>query len=148
MFEFLRQRSSAPEQAEEPTLEQAVAMLLLETAHADGSIDQRERHSLRQALSTIFQLDDQRVSQLVSEAQQRLQTSDGVYPFARRLRQAWSAERRHQLLVNLWAVVYADGRVDRYEESHLRQVADLLGLSHAEYIQAKHTAEQARQTPA
>lgn len=143
MFKFLSQRDAAQDQSELPSLEQAAAMLLLETAHADGSIDPTEVDSLRRALRSTFGLNTEAVEELLNSAQQRLQTSDGVYVFARRLREAWSAAQRRQLLVSLWQVVYADGRVDRYEESHLRQVADLLGLTHAEYIQAKHVAETA-----
>ena len=41
----------------------------------------------------------------------------------------------------MWQLVYADGDKDRYEEHLIRQVAELLYLSHAEFIQARLQAE-------
>ena len=41
----------------------------------------------------------------------------------------------------MWQLVYADGEKDRYEEHLLRQIADLLYVSHSEFIQARHKAE-------
>ncbi len=144
MLKFLREQLKASQpQTEQPSLELAATMLLLETAHADGTVQEQEVATLHSALASTFGLTATAVNELLEEARQRLQTSDGIYVFARRLRQAWSAAQRRQLLVSLWSVVYADGDVDRYEESHLRQVADLLGLSHAEYVQAKHAVERA-----
>ncbi len=143
MLKFLRdQLQPAKQKAEELSLELAATMLLLETADADGSIENTELDALRSALVSTFGLTDNAVDTLLTEARQHLSTSDGVYVFARRLREAWTSAQRRQLLVSLWSVVYADGQVDRYEESHLRQVADQLGLTHAEYVQAKHSVER------
>ncbi len=146
MLKFIRdQIQSGKPESEQPSLELAATILLLETADADGEIDDTELDCLRGALGKTFQLESNRVDTLLLKARQRLHISDGVYRFARRLREAWSADERQQLLISLWLVVFADGRVDRYEESHLRQVADQLGLTHAEYMQAKHAAESVTQ---
>lgn len=146
MLKFIRdQMKSDKPESEQPSLELAATILLLETADADGEIDDEELGCLRKALCKTFQLDASAVDTLLLKARQRLHISDGVYRFARRLREAWSADERQQLLVSLWLVVFADGKVDRYEESHLRQVADQLGLTHAEYMQAKHAAESETQ---
>ena len=37
----------------------------------------------------------------------------------------------------MWKVAAVDGRVDPHEEHLLRKVADLLYVSHADYIRAK-----------
>jgi uncharacterized tellurite resistance protein B-like protein len=37
----------------------------------------------------------------------------------------------------MWEVAYADGRVDRYEDHMIRKVADLLYLSHNDFIRMK-----------
>lgn len=142
MLKFIRdQIKSDKSKSELPSLELAATILLLETADADGEVDEAELDCLRQALRKTFRLGDDAVDELLLKARQRLHISDGVYRFARRLREAWSTDERKQLLISLWLVVFADGRVDRYEESHLRQVADQLGLTHAEYMQAKHVAQ-------
>ncbi len=142
MLKFLREQFKAgqTQPSEAPSLELATAMLLLETAHADGAVETAERTALQAALRGTFQLSAEAVDSLLQQAGELLSSSDGVYVFTRRLREAWPIERRIKLLTWLWAVVFADGRIDRYEESHLRQVADQLGLVHAEYLQAKQAA--------
>ena len=46
----------------------------------------------------------------------------------------------------MWQMVFADGEKDHYEEHLIRQVAELLYLSHSEFIQARHKAEAEAQT--
>ena len=50
---------------------------------------------------------------------------------------------KRRVVEMMWQMVYADGEKDHYEEHLLRQVADLLYISHAEFIQARHKAEEA-----
>jgi uncharacterized tellurite resistance protein B-like protein len=40
----------------------------------------------------------------------------------------------------MWQVAYADGRLDKYEEGLIRQVAELTYVPHAEYIRTKLAA--------
>ena len=40
----------------------------------------------------------------------------------------------------MWAIAYADGDLDKYEEYIIRKVADLLHVSHSDFMHAKHTA--------
>ena len=42
----------------------------------------------------------------------------------------------------MWQVVYADGVKDHYEEHLIRQVAELLYIPHADFIRARHKAEE------
>ena len=44
------------------------------------------------------------------------------------------------MIFNMWEVAYADGKIDRYEDHLIRQVADLLYLSHKDFIRSKHKA--------
>ena len=37
----------------------------------------------------------------------------------------------------MWRVAYADGRLDKYEEALIRQVAELTYVSHTDYIRTK-----------
>ena len=41
----------------------------------------------------------------------------------------------------MWAVAYADGNVDKYEEHLIRQVAELTYVPHSDYIQSKLAAQ-------
>ena len=41
----------------------------------------------------------------------------------------------------LWEVVYADGKLDSWEEHLVRRIADLLYVTHTEFIRYKLIAE-------
>jgi len=37
----------------------------------------------------------------------------------------------------MWEIAYADNQLDKYEEYVIRKVADLIHVSHSEFIRAK-----------
>ena len=47
-----------------------------------------------------------------------------------------------KILEMLWGLVYADGHMDKYEESLMRKITPLIGLGHGEMIQAKLKAKK------
>jgi len=51
-----------------------------------------------------------------------------------------SREDRVRIVELLWKVAFADAVLDKYEEYFVRKIADLLYVSHKDYIQAKHKA--------
>jgi uncharacterized tellurite resistance protein B-like protein len=44
---------------------------------------------------------------------------------------------KNNIIENLWRVAYADSYIDKYEEYYIRKIADLLHISHSNYIKAK-----------
>ena len=44
---------------------------------------------------------------------------------------------KEQIIEALWQLVYADGRLDCYEDALMRQLGSLIGLSHRQLIEAK-----------
>lgn len=142
MLNFFRKylQTNDDSATKQPSVELATTMLLLETADVDGSIADVELEHLQAALRQTFSLSNERVQSVLAQARKQLNESVGMYEFSRCLREAWGIQQRRQLMVSLWTIALADGRIDHYEESHLRQAADQLGLIHQEYIQAKHQA--------
>jgi len=43
----------------------------------------------------------------------------------------------------MWAVAYANGNLDKYEEHLIRRVAELTYVAHEDYIRAKLDAQNA-----
>ena len=64
------------------------------------------------------------------------------------LNQHYEHAMKLQVVEMMWQLVYADGDKDHYEEHLIRQVAELLYLSHGEFIQARHKAEESRRDDA
>lgn len=122
------------------SVELATAALLCEVAHADREVTDAEHQSLKLMLQKILGLTGMQAEDLYFEAMQAMNQSVSLYDFTGQLRQLTSDER-FNLIAAMWEVANADGSIDPYEESIIRQVADLIHLPHSEFIRAKQLAK-------
>lgn len=125
---------------DEHALPRAAAVLLLELAVADAGIDDSERKVIERAMLDHFGLAGAEVRELMAEAGRRQRESHSLHEFTHQLRTRLEPEARGELVEWLWKVGFADGRLDRHEEHLVRRLADLLGVSHKEFIRRKHRA--------
>ena len=64
------------------------------------------------------------------------------FQFTSLINKSFSAEQKVQVIEYLWQVAYADGHLDAHEQHFMRKIADLLYVSHADYVGAKQRARQ------
>lgn len=115
----------------------AGAVLLLEIAQSDFELDARELAAVEQALGRQFQLAPEAAQQLIDQARAEHADSTSLEPYVRVLNQQCGRQERRDLLHGLWQVAHADGLLHAHEEHMMRRIADMLYLSHADFIQAK-----------
>ena len=115
----------------------AAAALLIETARADFTQDASEEAALKQLLCSSLQLEQEQVQELLTQAADQVDRSTSLYEFTRVINDHYSAEQKLQLIGAMWAVAYADGNLDKYEEHLIRQVAELTYVPHQDYIRSK-----------
>ncbi|WP_119393976.1 tellurite resistance TerB family protein [Salinibius halmophilus] len=130
---------SQPEEAD-TSVELATAALLCEVAHADREVTEAEHQALKLMLQKILGLTGMQAEDLYFEAMQAMNQSVSLYDFTGQLRQL-TQDERFNLVAAMWEVANADGSIDPYEESIIRQVADLIHLPHSEFIRAKKLAQ-------
>lgn len=111
-------------------------VLMTEVSLADGELSTPERQHLKQALKNEYDLNDEQAEKALTRAVETATEASSLYEFTAHLK-ALEYEQRVSLLETLWAVAYADNELDPYEESLLRKLADLLYVSHADFIRAK-----------
>lgn len=138
LFEHAPQESA---EARERNLRLAAAALLVETARADFNESSIEMTKLTQLLPTVLELEPAEIRSLVSAAQERVEDATSLYEFTRVINEGWSLEQKVALVSAMWAVAYADGDVDKYEEHLIRNVADLIYVPHSNYIHCKLAAQ-------
>ena len=140
MTRWLEQIKAAmtTEAPDEERIELAAAVLLLETVIADHDENGDELEVVENAIAETFSMPRDAVDELLQEAREAHRHAVDMQQFTSSIRANWEPRHRGDLLEAMWRVAYADGRLDRYEEAHLRKAADLLGLRHAEFIQRKH----------
>lgn len=115
----------------------AAAVLLVEIARSDFSLDEVELAAILGGLARQFDLPEQQARALLDEARREHGDSTSLQPYVAALNDAASHGEKLQLLEALWRVAYADGELHRYEEHMLRRVSELLFLSHSDFIKTK-----------
>jgi uncharacterized tellurite resistance protein B-like protein len=120
----------------------AAAVLLLEIARADYDHHEAELAALRAGLAREFGIDAAALDALLEEAELRAKQSVSLHDFVQTLNRSMTQDDKRGLLRLLWDVAHADGRVDPHEEHLLRRIADLLHLSHADFIRGKLAAAE------
>ena len=146
MFEKLRKilqqpaGSSVP--GEDVSVAQAAAMLLLEVAWADHEIEPAELDAMRHALKSLYRMEDAAIEALIRRARADHDASTGLFPFTRTLNDALDLAEKTALLTELWRLTGFRGERHHYEEHAIRRIADLLYLSHEDFIGAKLAARK------
>lgn len=122
----------------------ASAALLLEVTRADHEIKGEERDSVSRAMEQLFGLSRTEVTALLDLAEREIEQSADLFQFTSLVHQSFTLEQKIKVVELLWRVVFADGVTDKYEEATVRKIADLLYVSHPDFIAAKHRAQEQR----
>jgi uncharacterized tellurite resistance protein B-like protein len=120
----------------------SLAALLIEISRSDNEVDQNELKAIAKAILQVTALTVDEVDGLMKDADKTVTDSISLHDFTSVINEKLSREKRYQLLVLLWKVAYADGRVDKYEEYYVRKISDLLYLGQGDFIRAKHEARE------
>jgi len=123
----------------------APAVLYLEMASADFEVSSEEREKIRSTLRRFFGLGKEEVDGLMDAAGRERAARNDLWYFTNAIKQKYSREQKKIILENLWEIIFADGRVDKYEDALIRKVTGLLGLEHADMIAAKLKVQKQRQ---
>jgi uncharacterized tellurite resistance protein B-like protein len=119
----------------------ATAVLLVEVTRADFIVQPAERARLRNLLEDQFGLSKAELDALMEEAEADADRLVSIQHITRLLNEHYDHAMKLRVVEMMWQMVYADGEKDHYEEHLIRQVSDLLYISHSEFIQARHKAE-------
>jgi uncharacterized tellurite resistance protein B-like protein len=143
MLDTLRQllapgpRAASSEETKERTRRLATGALLVEVGRADGHIGGEERLAMLAALEAGLGLSHEDAIALLGEAEDHSRQASSLYELTLELDRALAVDEKVRIVELLWRVVFADARKDPHEEQRVRQIAGLLHVPHAEFIEAK-----------
>jgi len=123
-------------------LQRACAMLLMEVSRADFELTESERTKVHNLLKSLFELSDETLAELVKYSEIKSTESTSVYPLTTLINEHYEYDQKIHLLSLMWKVAYADGDLDKYEDSVIRKVADLLYIAHSDFVKTKLSAGQ------
>jgi len=119
----------------------AIAALLIEVAMADHVFDEREMLSLQHHLKQKFAITDSQLAELIDLAKDQSAQATSLHQFTSLVHQHCIPQEKFELLVSMWELALADAELNKYEEYVIRKVADLIYMSHAEFMRAKSVAK-------
>lgn len=115
----------------------AIAALLVEVAMADHQVSDSELLRLSQALTQKFALTADEIEALISNARAETDHATSLHQFTLLVNQHCDLNEKFALVKAMWEMAYADGELHKYEDYTIRKVADLIHLSHSDFIRAK-----------
>jgi uncharacterized tellurite resistance protein B-like protein len=125
----------------EAAIRLATAVLMIDVARADHVFDDSELERVLQLVEAHFGLTAGEAAELVSLASNQAEELISAYEFTRILHQHLDADEEARIVGLLWQIAYADGRLDKYEDSLVLKIGDLLHVSRARVMRLKHDAK-------
>jgi len=118
----------------------ATAVLMTEVARADYEYDESEFDLLLDLITNHFQIPPEDAGELANKAVDTVEDSVSLHSFTHLLNNRLSERERERIVSLLWQVAYADGRLDKYEDTLVLRISDLLYVSRGRVMRLKHDA--------
>jgi uncharacterized tellurite resistance protein B-like protein len=118
--------------------ELAAAALLVEIMNADHELSAEESESIKNILFDTLFITKEVASELLETAKQQVHEASDLFQFTAVINATYSADEKVSLIESLWKVAYSDKQLDKYEEHMVRRIADLLYVSHSDFMQTKN----------
>lgn len=123
--------------------ELAAAALLVEIMNADHALSDDESESIKSILFDTLFITAEVADELLATAKQQVHEATDLFQFTEVINANYSYEEKVSLIESLWKVAYSDKQLDKYEEHMVRRIADLLYVSHSDFMQTKNRIKAA-----
>ena len=134
---FKRKENESVVDSKKSEQELTYASLLIEVINSDNEFDDRERDKLLEILSSKLEIHKEELDNFTELAQKKSDDSTSLYEFTREINDQYEYEEKVSLITDLWEIAYSDGKLDKYEDYVIRKIADLIYVSHADFIKSK-----------
>ena len=130
----------ADDGAREAALRMATAVLMIDVARADHVFEESEFDRVLQLIESHFELSPEEAAELVNVASDKAENLTSAYEFTQVLHKHLDAAEEARIVGLLWEIAYADGQLDKYEDSLVLKISDLLHVSRGRVMRLKHDA--------
>ncbi len=117
----------------------AAAALLMHVSMIDGEMSAKERERLQAVLKREFGLDDDATADLIEAATAADREAVDLYSFTSLLNRSLDEDGRRRMVEMMWQIVFADGRMNEFEDNIVWRASDLLGVSQRERVELRRS---------
>lgn len=107
----------------------AACAILLEVASIDGEFAEVELAELAMSLENYFGFSRNELKELLAHADQKLRDASDIGEFADLINKHFALEHKYALMVLVWQVIMADGKLEKQEERFAAQIRERLQLT-------------------
>jgi uncharacterized tellurite resistance protein B-like protein len=133
--------STAPSD-ERHSIQLATAALLVEVARIDRESTPDERAIVQRAVREKFDLAPDEADRLIDLAEAEVQQATDYFQFTSLVNRHFTQEQKQRVIELMWRVAFADAALSAHENHLMRKIADLLHITHGDYIAAKMRAQE------
>lgn len=124
----------------EAALRMATAVLMIDVARADHVFDEIEFDRVLRLIESHFALTPDDAAELFNSASEQADDLVSAHEFTKVLHQHLNEIEKATIISLLWQIAYADGQLDKYENSLVLKISDLLYVSRGRVMRLKHDA--------
>ena len=129
--------SALAEREEFEKLQIATCVILLEVAKTDYEFSSIEKATVSSILKKTFDLPEEAVEELIEISKKKREESVDLWEFANLINENYTREEKIRIIEAAWKIIYADEKLDMYEDHLVHVLQKLLRLDHCELIDAK-----------
>ncbi|WP_339898173.1 TerB family tellurite resistance protein [uncultured Gilvimarinus sp.] len=141
-FERHLQTDGAEEELSFSQKQLAAAALLMEVAAVDRVFEDVEFDEFKRIVAQVYQIADDDIEELCELARDKQDQATSLFQFTQLINDHCSNEEKFTLVKSMWQIALADGDLDKYEEHLIRRVAELIYLSHTDFLVARNAARE------
>ncbi|UCE41720.1 MAG: TerB family tellurite resistance protein [Candidatus Aminicenantes bacterium] len=129
--------SATQEQEESERIQIATCIILLEVAKSDEEFSSIEKTTLTAVLKKKFELSAEAAEELIEISSRKRDESIDLWEFTHLINKNYTKEQKRKIVEAVWKIIYADEKLDKYEDHFAHKLAKLLQLKHDDLIEAK-----------
>jgi len=129
--------SAMQEQDESERIQIATCIILLEVAKSDDEFLSIEKTTMTAILKKKFKLSAEAAEELMEIANRKREESIDLWEFTHIINKNYTKEEKRKVVDAVWQIIYADEKLDKYEDHFVHKLAKLLQLKHNDLIEAK-----------
>ena len=115
----------------------ASAALMIEVMKSDHELDAREEEEFLRVLEGSLEIPAAELDTMQQLAKQEAKQATSLYEFTRLFNDEYDYGQKVRLIENMWRIAFSDEKLDKYEDHLIRKVAELIYVSHSDFIKAK-----------
>ena len=127
----------------EHAIRMATAVLMVDVARADHIFDDAEHDDVLRLIEKYFALEAEEAAAILNDATEQAEDLVSLHEFTQLLHENLEADEKERVVGLLWQVAYADGTLDKFEDSLVLKISDLLHVQRARVMRLKHDAAKA-----